>query len=209
MNNLVIVKGGRDTLEYTHLCKNLDRWTLLDPLGRPCNTLDSEIAQAELLQPSCSPAFYLKDHPLDDPYSSIFIIQRYMARWTRNIPSQTAMGDKNPSGWGGISWLGVIICRGFKECDELTGLASELELHKHFIWPLLIYAQNRILLLVAGFRLFIWRGDSLRPDNHVFPFTLAPRSVPQRVILILDLANGCKRGWMAGTVGVGWRVRGT
>ena len=122
-----------------------------------------------------------------------------------NNPSQTVMGDKNPSGWGDIYWLGVIICRDFKEllvCGELLRLASELEIHKHFIWPLLIYAQNRILVLDAGFRLFIWRVDSLRPDNHeVVPFILTSRSVPQRVIFILDLANGRKRGWKAGKVG--------
>ena len=79
--------------------------------------------------------------------------------------------------------LGAIFCWGFKEslvCGELLGLVSELELHKHFIWPLLIYAQNRILLLDAGFCLFVWRGDSLRPDNHeTSPFILTSRSFPQ------------------------------
>ena len=41
-----------------------------------------------MLQLPCSPAFRLKDHPLADTYPSIFIIRRYITRWTRKILSQ-------------------------------------------------------------------------------------------------------------------------
>ena len=79
-----------DALEYTHLCKNPDRWTLLDTLGQPCNTLDSEITHAGMLQPPCScisPQW---------PLLLYFHYPEIHHSLDMKDPSQTRMGDKNP-----------------------------------------------------------------------------------------------------------------
>ena len=110
---------------------------------------------------------------------------------------QAEMSDKNPSGWGDTSELALLFA-GFK---EMIGLISELKLHKRSIWPLLNYAQRQTLLLEVEFRLFVWGDDSVGPGNHeVLYFILTPRFVPQGVMVILELANGCKNCWKAGTV---------
>ena len=106
---------------------------------------------------------------------------------------QTAMGNK-PFRMRWYILLGVIICL-------LIGLVWELELHKHSIWPLLIYAQRQILHLDAEFHLFVWGGDSVKPETHkVHPFTLTLHSVLQGVTFILNLAIRCKHHWKAGKV---------
>ena len=110
---------------------------------------------------------------------------------------QTAMGDK-PFRMRWYILLGIIICwvQGLWQ-GELIVMVSELELHKHSIWPSLIYAQRQILVW-CWVSSIVWGGDSIEPETHeVRPFTLTPWSVPQGVILILDLAIGCKHCWKA------------
>ena len=71
----------------------------------------------------------------------------------------------NPSEWGWYLLLGVIICR-------LNGLVSELELHKHSIWPSLIYAQRQIFRLDAESRLLF--GEVIASNQKPTRFALLP-----------------------------------
>ena len=104
MNNLVVVNGGRDTwalwniLIFIKIQTDELFWTLW------VNSVTHWTPRSHTLNYSNhhAPAFHL-----DDPYSSIFIIQRYITCWTRKILHRLEWVTKTL--WDEVIYLGLVL----------------------------------------------------------------------------------------------------